>query len=303
VDQILSRTDANGTSYPITDFLGSTVALTDASGAVRTEYTYDPFGQTTATGDASTNSYQYTGRENDGASGLYYYRNRYYSPALQRFISPDPLGWSAGANFYSYVGNDPINFVDPLGLDKKRKEPTKHVDDFSDRGKNPAGAIIAAVGAVIAAAIAIAVAGVGIGGVGIGISAVGGAGGAAVGLILGAAASSAVLAANMGIAGIVRPPGTAAHHIAPGTDSRFPGAAESRAILEKFNIDINDPANGVYLPRTASSNAPGAYHPSLHTKVYYEELFSRLSQATTRDEVIHILNQIRQELLANTFPH
>ena len=38
-----------------------------------------------------TNPFQYTGREND-ATGLYYYRARYYSPTLRRFISEDPLG-------------------------------------------------------------------------------------------------------------------------------------------------------------------------------------------------------------------
>jgi len=107
----------------------------------------------------------------------------------------------------------------------------------------------------------------------------------------------------MALSGMLRPPETAAHHIAPGNDSRFVAARQSREILEKFNIDINDPANGVYLPRTTTSTAPGAYHPTLHTRIYYEELFRRLAQATTRDQVIQILNQVRQELLNNTFPH
>jgi RHS repeat-associated protein len=295
LDQVFSRSDSTGTSYFITDFLGSTVGLTDAAGALRTEYTYDPFGQTSATGDASTNPYQYTGRENDGATGLYYYRNRYYSPTLQRFISPDPLGWNAGINFYSYVNNDPINFVDPLGLDKKRRGTTKTTDPLGGNGKNASDVIIAIIGTAIAT--------VAVAGGGSGVGAAGGAGGAAAGIVLGALASSAILGANMALSGMARPLDTDAHHIAPGRDSRFPGARESREILEKFNIDINDPANGVYLPGSSSSSAPGANHPSLHTKVYYEELFRRLSQATTRDQVIQILNQIRQELLNNTFPH
>lgn len=56
-----------------------------------------------------------TGRENDG-TGLYYYRTRYYSPALARFISEDLAGFLGGANLYAYVGNNPCSFVDPLGL-------------------------------------------------------------------------------------------------------------------------------------------------------------------------------------------
>jgi RHS repeat-associated protein len=99
----------------LTDGLGSTVALADATGTVATEYSYEPFGGTTVGGVATTNSLQYTGRENDG-TGLYYYRARYYSPVFQRFLTEDPLGFNAGVNFYSYVLNDPINSIDPQGL-------------------------------------------------------------------------------------------------------------------------------------------------------------------------------------------
>jgi RHS repeat-associated protein len=105
--------------------------LTDDTGVVKTTYTYDPFGNVTISGEASDNPFQYTGRENDG-TGLYYYRARYYSPELQRFISEDPilkfgnpdipfllprlLRTPAILNAYNYVGNSPINFIDPWGL-------------------------------------------------------------------------------------------------------------------------------------------------------------------------------------------
>ena len=65
----------------------------------------------------SGDSYQYTGRENDG-TGLYFYRARYYAPALGRFISEDPIGFRGGINRYAYVGDSPLNFVDPHGMDK-----------------------------------------------------------------------------------------------------------------------------------------------------------------------------------------
>jgi len=70
-----------------------------------------------ATGEASDNPFQYTGRENHGA-GLYYYRARYYSPEMQRFLSEDPVGLGGGdTNFFAYVQNNPVNRIDPFGLD------------------------------------------------------------------------------------------------------------------------------------------------------------------------------------------
>ncbi len=115
IDENFSRTDASGASAPLTDALGSTVALADSNGNIQTTYSYDPFGNTSAAGSSNTNVVQYTGRENEG-NGLYYYRARYYSPVLHRFISPDPMGLGGGSvNLYSYVGNNPTNLRDPSG--------------------------------------------------------------------------------------------------------------------------------------------------------------------------------------------
>jgi RHS repeat-associated protein len=121
VDQYFTRTDGGGTRAFLTDALGSTLALADGTGAVQTEYTYEPFGKTTTSGATSSNSFQYTGRENDG-TGLYYYRARYYSPEIQRFISEDPIEIATGdVNIYAYVGNNPVRWKDPWGLDKQEK--------------------------------------------------------------------------------------------------------------------------------------------------------------------------------------
>ena len=67
-------------------------------------------------------TFQYTGRENDG-TGLYYYRARYYAPGIQRFISEDPLNGGGSYNAYSYADDDPINFIDPFGLKRRYSKP------------------------------------------------------------------------------------------------------------------------------------------------------------------------------------
>jgi RHS repeat-associated protein len=98
--------------------------LTDSTGAISTQWTYDPFGNTSMSGSSTTNAFEYTGRENDSVGlALYYYRSRYYSPLLGRFISQDPLGLGVGTNLYSYVGGSPTNFADVLGMDPHPDPP------------------------------------------------------------------------------------------------------------------------------------------------------------------------------------
>jgi len=115
IDEVFTRSESTGTLAPLVDGLGSTLGLSDSSGAVQTQYTYEPFGNTSVSGTASTNISQFTGRENDG-TGLYFYRGRYYSPQLQRFVSEDPIGLLGGVNLYAYVGNNPVSLTDPFGL-------------------------------------------------------------------------------------------------------------------------------------------------------------------------------------------
>ena len=123
IDERFSRTTGGATSTFLTDFLGSTVALADSTGAIKTNYAYDPYGVTSQTGAANTSPYQYTGRENDGATGLYYYRARYYNPAWGRFISEDPIGLRGGVNLYQYAAADSLGVTDPSGMDNKPRNP------------------------------------------------------------------------------------------------------------------------------------------------------------------------------------
>jgi RHS repeat-associated protein len=116
IDEIFTRADSTGAYTPLKDALGSTIALVDSNGNLVTQYSYDPFGNTIISSTTNSNGYQYTGRENEG-NGLYFYRARYYSPLLGRFINEDPLGFAgSGPNFYAYVHNSPTNLVDPFGL-------------------------------------------------------------------------------------------------------------------------------------------------------------------------------------------
>ena len=107
--------DSDTIYYYHFDGLGSVIALSDVNSVIVERYSYDVFGKPSNTSDVN-NPYLFTGRRYDDETGLYYYRARYYDYATGRFLQTDPVGYTAGLNLYTYCGNDPIDFVDPLGL-------------------------------------------------------------------------------------------------------------------------------------------------------------------------------------------
>ncbi|WP_330924937.1 RHS repeat-associated core domain-containing protein [Candidatus Sororendozoicomonas aggregata] len=114
VDDPLLRLAANDPRYYHGDGLGSITAVSNGKGEIVASNGYDHWGNITAS-TGTTPQFGYTGREPD-ATGLVYYRNRYYDPQIGRFTQLDPKGFIDGVNRYAYVMNSPVNYVDPWGL-------------------------------------------------------------------------------------------------------------------------------------------------------------------------------------------
>jgi RHS repeat-associated protein len=103
----------SGRQTLIPDIQGSIVASVDASTGALTKTGYQPFGENPS---PSNGSFQYTAARFDPESSFYYMRTRMYRTDWGRFTQADVIGYAGGNNLYAYVGNDPLNLTDPLGL-------------------------------------------------------------------------------------------------------------------------------------------------------------------------------------------
>ncbi|QID19401.1 RHS repeat protein [Nitrogeniibacter mangrovi] len=116
VDEPIVWYEGSGTiskTWFYTDHLGSVVGQADASGSNTATYSYGPFGEPNTT---TGTRFRYTGQQYLSGLNLYYYKARFYSPAIGRFLQTDPIGYRDDLNIYAYVGNSPIGMNDPTGL-------------------------------------------------------------------------------------------------------------------------------------------------------------------------------------------
>lgn len=110
------KQDGQDYSY-LYDGKGNVTALLDSSQNVVAEYTYDPFGNRISKTGTLDQPIQFSTKPYDEKTGLSYYGYRFYSPTLGRWLTRDPLGEAGGMNLYGFVRNNPVNYIDPDGLE------------------------------------------------------------------------------------------------------------------------------------------------------------------------------------------
>ena len=115
---IARRDAADVDAYYAFDATGHTRQLTDDTAAVANTYSYDPFGVPLDMSEGVANPFRYVGRFGvmNEENGLDFMRARYYDSSDGRLLTPDPISIGGGMNLYSYVENNPVRFIDPLGL-------------------------------------------------------------------------------------------------------------------------------------------------------------------------------------------
>jgi RHS repeat-associated protein len=125
-DQPLIQVSGAGTiSYLHQDRANSLIAVSSAAGAVTNKNAFSPFGESAS---VPASGFGFTGQRYDSETGLYYYKSRYYSPVLGRFMQADSIGYVSDPNLYAYVRNDALNHTDPSGKAPDQNKVTNNAD-------------------------------------------------------------------------------------------------------------------------------------------------------------------------------
>ena len=243
-------------SYYHRDEQLSTVFVTDGQGEIRNSYQYDAFGIPLETTEQLNNRIRYTGQQYDDVTGQYYLRARYYNPVAGRFMQED-VYQGDGLNLYAYCGNNPVVYDDPSGYAStstgKACPPQGKISESVDEtsyGKSSSNCTELAPYYPAN-------------------------NGAESGSGSTTGENARILSNNLAREGRPVGNGEAAAHIVAsnGTKRQWASAADSRTLLMKYDIDINDAANGIPLghPRPHNLTHNRAFHENVNARLHTVE--------------------------------
>ena len=243
-------------SYYHRDEQLSTVFVTDGQGEIRNSYQYDAFGIPLETTEQLNNRIRYTGQQYDELTEQYYLRARYYNPVAGRFMQED-VYQGDGLNLYAYCGNNPVVYDDPSGYAStstgKACPPQGKISESVDEtsyGKSSSNCTEL-------------------------VPYYPANNGAESGSGSTTGENARILSNNLAREGRPVGNGEAAAHIVAsnGTKRQWASAADSRTLLMKYDIDINDAANGIPLghPRPHNLTHNRAFHENVNARLHTVE--------------------------------
>ncbi|MCK7592298.1 Ig-like domain-containing protein [Pseudomarimonas salicorniae] len=316
-DELIAQTRYDENSTPETAFVhmdgfGSTRWLTDEAGVITDSVDYDAFGVEIHRDGSTEVQHLYRGEAFDPNVGFYYLRARWYGLEQGRFLTQDSfVGFihdPQSLHKYAYTHNSPVNSTDPSGH-VTLMELGSNLNAMSNLYTVASTAFDLAAGNYVGAAEGVL--DIVSSKFSFGASGVTKLSPRAEALFarvwsrgqklkVTGVASSKTLADNLAVIGFPRPAGAQAHHLVGAVTSY--GRRTRDMLANKFSIDVNSPLNGVWLPDCKGPVGVMTIHCGKHTEAYELLVFNELSKATTRDDAIRVLADIRRQLITGELP-